>query len=1551
MDPTKASMETGSFTEHPSEEASDSTSPDGRNEMHESPPKVLGDYELGPEIGRGGMGVVYLARETKLGRKVALKVLPKQANNSDIMKRRFFVEARAAAQLNHSNIVPIFHIGEDDGTPFFAMQLIEGHNLAEILNTARRALSNKGRSKTTEADAAGASTVKMRTSTDGTDIDLSDASFSGSFEANGYKSASKLAKSVALLGQQVADALHHAHEHGIIHRDIKPSNLLLDEHNRIWVSDFGLAQFQDAPALTRTGDIVGTLRYMSPEQASGRRAFVDNRTDIYSLGVALYELATLRPACQGSTAREILREVTFERPIPIRKHNPRLPVDFETIICKATERNPSDRYQTAAEFAADLQRFANNEPLSTRRTSKLKHLRDWLYERPLYSASIAIGAVVLLCALAGMLIAVNQNRIAQVERLDEVSKLLTLTQGANLNLLAGQAILERNFGKAVAMALDGAERAPGVISDQMLQVAINGNHELKTVSIAGRGVGDISYDDQGEGFVLCTHPYRIERGTSSSTLFREDISGALRSETLAGITSAAFSPDGRLLLTATSTFVPRRELADIEYKGVQVLSAADLKLLRPFKGVKLLQVSHQNFDRDGRVVLPASNGQIDIYVDASKGNRELALTGFDGQALLTNLSPNGAFAAASLSTGKVLLWDGKQGGESINAFTICPEQPSSIRLEFSPDSKWLLITSKLGTRILFTEQPEVQITRQETEGVFTGYGSHVLFKSRLLRRLVIYDPMVQQVVQQIESSEPITQFACSRTGDVIATSYHGTIRLFRTSTGSEIAELHGHEGDVFRLAFRPNSDELTSCGRDETVRIWSVQSNVESRTIATEMESFSEPLVGYSSDGKRAVLASSTGELTRVYSSDGVLSSITLDGDVVVVLDNAKVISAQADTLTARDAASWREIDKVRIPDQQIASVVQLGKQDRVAVRTRRNDLFLWSLASKGLLKLNRFDEQVRAVAVLSDSELIIGLADGRLLRQNIENFQRTEVTRFEGQEIRHVAINEARESAALTLGTGQVLIMALEDSEERTLVAHDDLKVTQTYFARNDELLIADSSPLGTQLAFWSIADKEFVKVEDVGRIRSTALSDDKTRFSAATVDSGALLWSLATLEHVEVASQAASSVHFIQEYLIVALEMKALFGMPAWSLPELGNEGRLQKPELMIWDIDNSRESTRTNLIANASSILNAGGKLLINGKAYGVDIVELENGDVERSLMHPDTVILAEFVDDDSEVVSVSRSGRVMRYDLDTAESTLVASHEQHLVAAVLSSDRKKLYVADSANTLQLLDLDASSGFDLIGTAGDRFFQMEYGNQTPIVVSIHESSELMVWDLLTRKPKPIEFPDKLRSAQISPNDETILVVLGARNTFPSAGKPLRGEPDTPAEIVGAYLVDWKSGEQRKIRVPGVVMDGRFVNNGSMLALLTNRGEIEVVDSQTLERKQRIRADQRLAGLFEVENGSQVLYASGNNRIYGWDVDSWTKAIDFPVDNSHRKAAERSAQWQIDETKSEWLLFESDGRIVRQNKDAMKYVSDHAPKRLSENEIEQILGLDVIE
>jgi serine/threonine protein kinase/Flp pilus assembly protein TadD len=361
---------------------------------------TLGDFRILRQLGRGGMGVVYEAEQISLRRRVALKVLPFAAALDPRQLQRFKNEAQAAAQLHHTHIVPVFGVGCERGVYYYAMQFIEGKDLATLIHEMRplgvqekETAASAVASGESGRESEGSSPVPYAADAWDTPPTMRGATLPSTRDSAFFRT-------VARLGAQAADGLEHAHQLGVIHRDIKPANLLVDVRRNLWITDFGLARLGGHGGLTMSGDLLGTVRYMSPEQAGAWKVPIDHRSDIYSLGVTLYELTTLEPAFPGNDRQAILRRVATEEPRSPRRVNPAVPADLETILLKAMAKEPERRYATAQDLGEDLRRFLEERPIQARRPSVWHKVRKWRHRHRRLVLTAGLLSLIAVVALA-----------------------------------------------------------------------------------------------------------------------------------------------------------------------------------------------------------------------------------------------------------------------------------------------------------------------------------------------------------------------------------------------------------------------------------------------------------------------------------------------------------------------------------------------------------------------------------------------------------------------------------------------------------------------------------------------------------------------------------------------------------------------------------------------------------------------------------------------------------------------------------------------------------------------------------------------------------------------------------------------------------------------------------------------------------------------------------------------------------------------------------------------------------------------------------------------
>jgi len=398
------------------------SSPDEKLARHL--PQIEG-YRILGVLGQGGMGLVYRAVQTKLNRTVALKVLPAIVGTaSPSAVSRFRREATAAARLHHTNIIPIYDFGESRDAYYYAMELIQGEplnvlirwlgerNVASASPTSLTLMLRPDASQAATDDASQAGPANVIPA-----VEASSATIGSSTSSRGRAYFRYAARWMA----DAADALHYAHGQGIIHRDIKPANLILSDDGRIMLADFGLAKTADDQSVTVTGAFLGTLRYVSPEQAMAKRVRVDHRTDIYSLGVTMYELLCFQPAYPGTDDKEVLGAIISREPTPPRKIAHSVPSELETICLKAMEKSPEARYATARALAEDLRRFIQDLPISARRPSAIQRAVKFVRRHKALVAAVVAAALLIPTSL--LLVRERTRRqIAFEERLAEEVK-------------------------------------------------------------------------------------------------------------------------------------------------------------------------------------------------------------------------------------------------------------------------------------------------------------------------------------------------------------------------------------------------------------------------------------------------------------------------------------------------------------------------------------------------------------------------------------------------------------------------------------------------------------------------------------------------------------------------------------------------------------------------------------------------------------------------------------------------------------------------------------------------------------------------------------------------------------------------------------------------------------------------------------------------------------------------------------------------------------------------------------------------------------------------
>ena len=566
--------------------------PDAPTNVPTSAPDRVGSYRILREIGRGGMGVVYEAEHDAMQRRVALKVLSASANPNPSQLTRFYREARAAGQLHHSNIVPVFEVGHADGLHYYTMQFIHGSSLDLVINQIRairgqrasditdklsrtvagRMLSLDPTRSDVRSDSTDESPERIARDMDrGTETGRQAAQIDTESPDPGPDSGSVFGDSswspggqssvfyrrVATIGLQVADALDYAHQNGILHRDIKPANLLLDTTGVVWILDFGLAKSGD-DGLTLTGDVIGTVRYMAPERFNGQ---ADARSDLYSLGLTLYELCTLRYAFDANDRAALLKQVATQDPPAPRSIDPRIPRDLETIILKSLDRNPNRRYDTAEEMAEDLRLFLMDHPIEARRASPLERAIRVCRRNPVTS-SLAAALLVLLAVAA-----IGSSRFAfatsQKEKATRMRRYELNYQNARARRKSGERGRRFETLASVAEAVDLLPTlgfSPERVAEEEAKLRTEATAAFALFDIKPERIWEYTWQRGNNAAFSPDYQYYVQQCEGGQNVIIRDVDGDLPERTVwcedvipdrNDITYVArFSPDGKYLHTS-----------------------------------------------------------------------------------------------------------------------------------------------------------------------------------------------------------------------------------------------------------------------------------------------------------------------------------------------------------------------------------------------------------------------------------------------------------------------------------------------------------------------------------------------------------------------------------------------------------------------------------------------------------------------------------------------------------------------------------------------------------------------------------------------------------------------------------------------------------------------------------------------------------------------------------------------------------------------------------------------------------------------------------------
>jgi WD40 repeat protein/serine/threonine protein kinase len=729
------------------------------------PLERLGEYRIVRELGRGGMGIVYEAEQESLGRHVALKVLPASALLNPLYLERFQREARAAARLHHTNIVPVFGVGECDGIHYYAMQFIGGEGLDRVLAGVRRLRRSPEAGPVASSQESVAYSLltgrfAQATATGSEKMDERTETSAGTSRLSASGPETEYYRGVARIGVQVAEALAYAHRQGILHRDIKPSNLLLDGQGTVWITDFGLAKAEGTEELTHTGDIVGTLRFMAPERFEGKSL---PQSDVYALGLTLYELLTLQPAFDAATRAGLIDQVMHQPPVPPRQRDRRIPRDLETVVLKCLAKLPQERYASAEALAEDLRRFLADRPIRARRVTPLEQGWRWCRRNPVVAGLTGLVALLLVAITVGAVFwAVDATeKKAEADRAADIAWADRYI--AHMNLLASDWATSNS--DRIRDILDLYRRPPPGRQDvrgwEWYHLEGQGHQELRTFTEHTKPIISVTFSPDGKQLASASGDGTVRVWDAATGNVRRILHHPI------GVRSVAFSPDGVWLASA------------------------------------------------------CGDGLVRLW-DAASGQELRLLKGHTDWLWSVGVSPNGKLLASAGLDNQVKLWDAATGQE---LRTLAGHRAPVFRVEFHPDGKRVASISSDETvrlwevatgRVLRT----IPLQGRQRGMAFSPDGTRLACSAG--KAVKLWDAISGQELGPFEGhTDTARSVAFSPDGRWLATASHDrTIKLWDVASRQEVRTLKGHSAQVWCVAFSPDGTRLASAGADGTVKLW-----------------------------------------------------------------------------------------------------------------------------------------------------------------------------------------------------------------------------------------------------------------------------------------------------------------------------------------------------------------------------------------------------------------------------------------------------------------------------------------------------------------------------------------------------------------------------------------------------------------------------------------------------------------------------------------------------------------------------------------------------------
>jgi len=1465
------------------------------------------------------MGIVYEATEMSLNRQVALKVLPVASNLDSVMVKRFTNESRVAAHLNHQNIIPVYAVGSADGVNFFAMHLVEGRNINQLIKEIRFELldmsSKAQQGKATLNDLPDIETENRRgekrksshaqrsDSPHDVRVELSATDF---VHRSGHHSTTlRAAHAVARLGARVADALQHAHDMGIVHRDIKPSNLMLDLQGKVWVTDFGLAHVKSAPSMTRTGVLLGTLRYMSPEQATGVRALVDHRTDIYSLGVTLYELLTLRRLIDGHTMEEILRQVIYNPPVRIKRMDPAVPEDLAVILEKAMSKNPMERYTTAGEMAEDLNRFLHNEAIKAKRPNLLKRCKRWT-ER--HRAVAQVMAIALACIFLISLVATGAIwRTLLAETVQRERAEVALTQSEALRLQANASLeLPTDPGLSLQLALKGEKASLGLEANRIIQAAMDAGHEYASVTPREIGSTFVAISPDAQTAVTCASREVRDSGSYPAILHSMKDGSVLRNlDSGDCITSAAYGPSGGFLVTASKALVKADGSERLSSPPV-LWETSTGKKVRVFSGTTLVQAHPGVFNRDGDRIVLGQGNEAHVY-DIAGGSPKVRLRGHSGQVLYAEFSPNSESILTVSNDNTIRIWDSHVGRELCPPIPWKPSNKQSPTAHFVASSDALIVGEGRSIKLYSV------VTTKDASSNLLGTASFLRFAVSRSREHVAAFGGNEAVVLSSKNLELICKL--NVTSGITDVRFHPTetkvlvicgkqMFLFDSETGELLGELRGHSFSVTDACFASNSAKMATVSNDRTLRLWHTESGLKQRTFQSPRDAYRtmEPQqVAVSPDDSSIAVCSRSEYFTSIRDADGArelseMSGMVSDG----VGDSERLVTVRGKTVTVSESSTAREIYRGVFSDDLTPETQLVDVGRKLLVHTLSFGAFLVDLNSHSRRRLGEEGDTIATTVVSADSSIIVLVAGGGRYFAIESATGDLLWSRRHKLAIVDIDLSPDRKKLALVDLAGKVEIWMTDGEKSVAVIEAVGRPVNRVKFVLD-----------GQRLLTWHVQDNREVRCYETQNFESYTshvaeghirLDPHRTQsLLAIGTDKYAVMWNYQDESVQPLSDRGCRAIRFLEDRVAMLLSRSAS-----------------QPPALQIHSIADQRLVHEENLDLAPWSIVAdlQRNQFLLTQLGYSANVFHFLSGKLAfSSPAHASPIVFAGFSAKHG-LITVSEDGLILILDETGNVLHRVGTLGKKVTAAALDAKGEVLMVGSEAGELALWSVQHGSQVALVGHKGSvRSIRIDGSGIRAVTVARDET--VLSWDLRTHTATELKIANALHAE------------LSGKNTLVITG-------DVRSSKNKAWLfVEGQNQEIELLQSQGTSM-GLFSPDGHRVGLLASDGKLDILRMENQKVEFTIQEPSEHIVRFAFAPDGKSLLTAQSNICSLWSVDSHMKKAQVAYSKSRLP---RNGNWLPFSHDSQWFLV-TDAEVRKCACVPVEFAQKSAIRELTEEE-----------